>query len=276
MSLEQPGHGPLDYVAVTYPGSMAEFRGPPVDFETLDIVCIGGSETFGRFVPHPFPQLLGVALGRKVANFGVMNAGLDLFLHDAAIGTAMNAARAVVLQISGAHMMTNRFYRVHPRRNDRFLRASPALATVYRDTDFTEFHFVRHMLAVLADTSPDRFRLVVQEVQAAWLARMKMLIARLDVPVHLLWIGAHAPGNAAVAAHLDTGTDPLFVTAPMIEELRPDVASVCLCPADAIELEHPTAGMFFGPREVTAARVLPGPSQHDRAATLLAEAFGGA
>ena len=56
-----------------------------------------------------------------------------------------------MIQVSGAQNLSNRFHAVHPRRNDRFLRASTLLKTIYRDVDFTEFNFTRHLLTTLRD-----------------------------------------------------------------------------------------------------------------------------
>jgi hypothetical protein len=66
----------------------------------------------------------------------------------------------------GAQNLSNRLYTVHPRRNDRFLRASGILRTIYRDVDFTEFHFTRHMLDHLRCLSEDRFDIV--RTNCAW------------------------------------------------------------------------------------------------------------
>ena len=76
-------------------------------------------------------------------------------------------AQVTVIQILGAHNMSNRFYTVHPRRNDRFLRASPMLRGIYHDVDFTEFNFTRHMLSRLREISEERFALVVEELKTA-------------------------------------------------------------------------------------------------------------
>ncbi len=35
----------------------------------------------------------------------------------------------------GAQNLSNRFYAVHPRRNDRFLRASTLMKTIFREVD---------------------------------------------------------------------------------------------------------------------------------------------
>ncbi|MEM1272712.1 MAG: DUF6473 family protein [Pseudomonadota bacterium] len=272
MSFESKSQSPLDYKSISYPGSMAEFRGPEVDLAQRQIVCIGGTETFGRFIAHPFSQVLAAGIGRPVANLGAMNAGLELILNDAAINTALETADHVVLQVTGAHLMTNRFYRVHPRRNDRFLRASSALSTVYRATDFTEFHFVRHMLSVLAEESADRFAIVVRELQDAWVARMRSFINRIDAPVHLLWMALHPPSEAR--PDLEQGTDPLFVTKSMLAEIVETADTLTICDATDDERAQPSYGMQFSPREIAAAKVLPGPSQHDRAASMLAEIVG--
>lgn len=272
MSFEKRSQTPLDYQSVSYPGSMAEFRGPAADLTHKQIVCIGGTETFGRFVEHPFSQLLAASLDRKVANMGAMNAGLDLILNDVAIHEALTHADHVILQVTGAHLMTNRFYRVHPRRNDRFLRASSALSTVYRNTDFTEFHFVRHMLSVLSVDSAERFAIVMRELQEAWVARMKTLIERIDAPVHLLWMALGTPSERR--ADLENGTDPLFVTEAMLEDVAHHASTLTVSAASDAEITMPTEGMVFSPREVAAAKVLPGPAQHDRAAAMLAEHIG--
>ena len=51
----------------------------------------------------------------------------------------------------------NRFYAVHPRRNDRFLRPSAKIEALFPEIDFTEFSFNRHMLSALESVSADRF-----------------------------------------------------------------------------------------------------------------------
>lgn len=269
MSIEQPGTSPLDYNLVTYPGSMVEYRGPEADLSLPNILCLGGSETFGRFVLKPFPALLGEALQRPVVNLGVLNAGLDLILKDPVVNMALGCADQVVLQITGTHTMTNRFYRVHPRRNDRFLRASPALETIYRNTDFTEFHFVRHMLGVLQETSPDRFAIVVRELQEAWVARMVGLIDRLEVPVHLLWLAANPPSDSV--GDWEPNNDPLFVTNEMLEKVSKAAKSLTVITADDEAQENATKGMFFGPREAAVARIMPNVDQHFRTAEELAD-----
>ena len=83
-----------------------------------------------------------------------------------------------VVQVMGAQNLTNRFYTVHPRRNDRFLRAAPDLQALYPEVDFTEFHFTRHLLRTLRWSSADRFEVVAEELRAVWVAPDGRIAAR--------------------------------------------------------------------------------------------------
>lgn len=268
MSIEHRGLLPLDYDPVCYPGSVLRFRGPARALDRPYVLCLGGSETFGRFVHAPFADQLDRALPLDVVNMGVMNAGLDVVTQDAAIAAALHGAQAVVLQISGAQNMSNRFYTVHPRRNDRFIRATTMLRTIYRDVDFTEFHFTRHLLTRLKTLSADRFGVIKAELQAAWVARMLAFLDRAEVPVHLLWLSRRRPDMAEDRAGL--GADPLFVTAEMLGKVASRAASLSIAAPDG-DMTHTTRGMFYAAQEVLAARSLPGPGAHDHAARLLRE-----
>jgi hypothetical protein len=267
MSFEHRGPLPLDYHPVVYPGSILRFRGPERGLDAPYVLCLGGSETFGRFIHAPYATQLNDALPCDVVNMGVMNAGPDVILHDAAIHAAIRGARAVVLQITGAQNMTNRFYSVHPRRNDRFVKATTMLRTLYREVDFTEFHFTRHLLTHLKAISADRFDVVETELKTAWVARMKSFLDRSPVPVHLLWLSRRQPVETESGSRL--GLDPLFVTADMLEQVAGSAASLTVAVPPAKGRGAATRGMFFAEREEAAARSLPGPDSHDLAARLL-------
>lgn len=267
MSFEQRGHMPLDYDPVIYPGSALRFRGPLAPMNAPYILCLGGSETFGRFIHAPYSAQLDAALACGVVNMGVMNAGLDVLMQDGAINDAIRGARAVVLQITGAQNLSNRLYGVHPRRNDRFIKTTAMLRMIYRDVDFTEFHFTRHLLSHLQGLSPERFAIVEAELQAAWLARMRSFLRGINVPVHLLWLARRQPSDAPNQGTL--GADPLFVTQQMLAEMAGLVASLTIVHPDKPEVAPSTRGMFFAAEEEAAARALPGPDLHDRAAALL-------
>ena len=265
MTYDMTGGAAPDYLPCRYGASRLVFRGPRRRLEGEYVAFFGGTETFGKFIETPFPALTEEALGLACVNFGCVNAGVDAFVNDSALLEAAGRARATVVQIMGAQNMSNRLYNVHPRRNDRFINASAMLKAVFREVDFTEFHFTRHLLGELAAISPDRFRMVREELQAAWLARMTLLISRIKGPVVLLWLADRAPSNEP-----DAEADPLFVTADMLEALRPKVAAIVELRASAAARTQGTAGMRFDPMEEAAARELPGPAVHDEAALAIA------
>ncbi|WP_275394208.1 DUF6473 family protein [Aliiroseovarius sp. Z3] len=201
MAYDTLGKGPLNYQLCRYGTSKILFRGPKKKLTAPYVAVLGGTETFGKYHAHPYPELLQLELGMQVANFGCQNAGVDAFLHDHGLLTLSNRAKVTVLQVPGAHNMSNRFYSVHPRRNDRFLRGSNLLKDLYDDVDLTEFNFTRHLLTALHDVSVDRFAKVVDELRVAWVARMKLLIAKLDCEVVLLVAGRSSDQRRCAGWH---------------------------------------------------------------------------
>lgn len=266
MTLHSGGAGTLEYYPCRYNGSRVLFRGPRKLLDGDYIAFLGGTETYGRFIPSPFPALMERRLSVACANLGAINAGVDLYLNDPATLEVASAASIKVVQVMGAQNMSNRFYQVHPRRNDRFLRASERLVSLYPEVDFTEFHFTRHMLGRLAEISPDRFDGVVNELRTAWIARMKHVLTVLRGPIVLFWLAdAQVPGRKTTALE----GAPLFVDRQMIDVLRPRVASVVeSVPSDTARLQG-TEGMVFNDFEACAAAGQLNPSAHEEAAEML-------
>ena len=271
MSRHAGAGGGLDYYPCHYGESRTAFRGPKRRLKSDYVAFLGGTETYGRFVPAPFPALLEQGLGLECANFGAVNAGLDLYLNDPVVLDLATRARLRVMQITGAQNMSNRYYQVHPRRNDRFLRASERLTQLFPEVDFTEFHFTRHMLGHLAEVSRPLYDQVVSELRSAWVARMKHVLTVLRGPTVLLWF-ADQPPPEDDDTMLDN--DPLFVTRAMLDALRPRVAGLVeYCPSDVIARDG-TQGMVFDEYDLCAAERAPGPRAHAEAAEALMPAIG--
>jgi hypothetical protein len=208
-----------------YGGSKLAFRGPARALDGRHIAFVGGTATYGKSVPEPFPALVEALLGEPCINLGQANASAEVALHDPAIGWICQQARATVLEVTGAANLSNRLYTVHPRRNDRFVKASSALTAIYAEVDFSEVCFTRHLLLRLMAANPDRFVIVQEELRMAWMARMRRLLDRLGPRVLLLW--TEPPEEEAGPL----GHDPLFVTREMVEGLRPLALGVVAVPA---------------------------------------------
>ncbi len=273
MTYDVLGPGPLDYLPCRYGASKLLFRGPRRDLTKPYLAFVGTTETYGKFIETPFPALVERELGISCANFGQLNAGIDAFSADPFVMDAASEAQITVLQVMGAQNMTNRFYAVHPRRNDRFVSTSTLLRTIYREVDFADFHFNKHMLKCLKRVSPDRFAVVREELQSAWIARMRLLLNRINGKSILLWFSDHAPEDEGTGGTDDIGRDPLFVTREMMDEIAPSATTVIEVVATGNALSVGTEGMVFSEMDVMAASELMGPVAHQEVADALLEAI---
>lgn len=267
MACEMRSAGALDYFPCRYGQSRLIFRGPWRVPQAMHAVALGGSLTYGRFVAEPWPQLLERATGRRVLNLGVPHAGPDAWLNEPDLLRLAAAAELRIVQLPGAVNLSNRYYTVHPRRNDRFLAASPALRRLYPEVDFTDFAFTRRMIRTLALKGADRFAEVAQVLAQAWLDRMGLLVAALRGPVALFWAGGRPPPLPGQRLRLYDDA-PLLVDALMMRALRPHlVAMPEIVVPDWIGDDE---GKVFSPLDAPAARALPGPDVHAAVAEALA------
>ncbi len=262
-----PGEGSLDYFPCRYGSSRLLFRGPRRDIDRAYVAVLGGTETYGKFVPRPFPDLIERELGLPVANLGCMNAGPDVFLNESTVTEIAARASVTVVQILGAQNLSNRYYAVHPRRNDRFLGATPLLRAIYPRVDFTEFNFTRHMLMSLQQASSDRFEVLAEELRAAWVTRMKLLLSRLGRRIILLWVSDQAPPSPT--RRVDLAHNPLLIDSEMICAVQAPVAGYVEAVFSPAALSQGVDGMAFAPMEAPAAAGLPGPAAHQEVADLL-------
>lgn len=257
----------LDYMPCRYAGSKLLFRGPRRSLKGNYAAFLGGTDTYGKFIRQPFPALVEKEAGLRCVNFGWPNAGVDVFLNDPGVQDAARKARAVVLQLPCAQNMTNRFYSVHPRRNDRFLEASPVMRAIFQEVDFTEFHFTRHMISRLQQVAPERFHVVREELQSAWVARMRLLLQRLGNHVVLLWFSARRPGENDDSP--DLAVDPAFVSRPMVEAVRGHAVRLVEVYVSPHAQGSGTDGMVFSQFEAGAAAELLNLKAHDQASGAL-------
>ncbi len=266
----QNGAGAPDYCACRYGRSRSAFRGPQVSLDLPYIAMLGGSLTFGMWVHTPFPALVAAATARAVVNLGVHHGGPDVYLSDPEILNIVARADVAVVQITGAETLTNPFYSVHARRNDRFLAATPALQDLFPEVDFTDIHFVRHLLQVLQRVDSRRFAHVVQALKATWVARMQDLLVHLPLRRRLLWVAEQAPPDRADT--LGAG-GPLFVDGPMLERLRALAGDVIVAVPGMEARLKDAAAAGHAWDGVSRPDGLPGPETHRLVAALVLPAI---
>ncbi|MEM6760654.1 MAG: DUF6473 family protein [Pseudomonadota bacterium] len=265
MSFDTRGPGGLDYLPCRYGSSKILFRGPKRPLDMPYVAFFGGTLTYGKFIQEPFPKLIEAELGCTCVNFGCVNGGVDLYAADPVLREAAVNAAVTVIQVTSPRNMSNRFYTVHPRRNDRFVEASALMRTIYREVDFAEFNFTNHMLKRLKLVSPDRFATVVDELQSAWVARMRLVLSQIPGKTVLLWASDTTPENMAD----DVDADPAFVSDKMLQEIEPLVTRFVRVKASQEAVDMGTDGMFFAEMDTPAAQVMLGPKMHREIADAL-------
>lgn len=193
-----------------YGQSPLAFRGPAVDLSQPYLALLGGSESFGPGQAQPFAALWGEGAGLPVLNLAQPQAGPDLYLKDPALLPLAAGAEAAVVQLPGLTHLSNPYYRVHPRRNDRVVAVSEGLRQLYEEVDFSEIAFTEHLVTTLKAADPDRFSFVADALRMAWVEAMRALLAPLSGKATLLWL--LSPGAEETA---------LPLTADVVEELTP-------------------------------------------------------
>jgi len=188
------------------------------------VVFLGGDDTYGCHIEEPFPALIERISGVQAFNLGCVGSSLDVFTKHMEILRLCSYAGLVVIEIMGAEAISNRLYRVDERNTQNLLRASKYLKALYSEIDFAQIATISELLTILAQTSNDRLFFVRQELQLAWVARMRGLIRQISAPVILLWISDHEPFFAETGGTVFR--DPLFVDRTMIENLRPEVVDI--------------------------------------------------
>ena len=257
----------MDYDLCSYGTSRVMFRGPKRPLDGEYVAVIGGSQTYGKYVKVPFVDALEAQIGEPVVNLGAMQAGLTLIADDPDILSVAGNARMTVVQVLGAQNMSNRFYSVHPRRNDRFVSASRVLLGTFPNVDFTEFHFTGHLLKALAERGGSGLEPVVSELRTAWVSRMDMILRAIPGETVLLWMADRRPDDPS---DLSNPLDPHFVDREMLEKVSHQTAGIVEVIADGAARSEGTQGKVFLDHERQAAEAMPGPLYHSQVATALA------
>ncbi|WP_293573397.1 DUF6473 family protein [Phaeobacter sp.] len=169
-------------------------------------------------------------------------------------------AEKTLIQILGAQNLSNPYYKVHPRRNDRFLQAHAPLLKLFPEIDFTEYHFNKHLLSALRSCDIDRYEILREALQDCWVERMGELIGEVGTDVLLLWI------KYDLDQHVLFGQEPALVDRPMVDALRSSVAGVVELPVHTAQDAADVDGMFFGQLDLPSAQRMIGPQEHHRIA----------
>ena len=264
----------FDYKLYRFGATRQLFRGPEAKLSGSYIACLGGSGTFGRFSSQPFPDLVGEAVGMRAVNFGTEGAGPGFFLADSELLAAASGAKVCILQAMPASAISNRMFSVRPRRNRRLHKVSDMLSGLYPEVDFSSFAFVRAMLRNLSALDENRYRLVLNEMRNAWIARTQTLLTTIQSPTVLLWFSQRTPEDPG-SEPLEETCYPNHVDREMIEAVKPRADGYVECVSDAgmpQDLRVDGVPVLFKPSgaPIEENHEFPSPEMHKAAAAALA------
>ncbi|MBL8754690.1 MAG: hypothetical protein JNK15_15405, partial [Planctomycetes bacterium] len=195
------------------------FRGPVPDLGQPFVACVGGAQTFGRFVAEPFPTQLARGLGMPVLNLGLGGAG-PRFAGGPDVLAILSRARAVVVQCFAGRSASNSLFDAGAGRNTgRCLRTGRWLR-------FEEF-----LREVRARDDLGLLQRVVHETRDDWAVGMRHIARSLPVPTVLSWLSARTP-DYTIDWRSDHGvlnTFPQLLDRDVIERVRPEFTAYCEC-----------------------------------------------
>ena len=111
--------------------------------------------------------------------------------------------------------------------------------------------------------------MVRDELKEAWVARMQLLMSRIEGRVVLLWLSAHSLDDTAKAG--DLNSEPAFVDREMIGRVSNQVSDLVEVVATQPEIDAGRHRMAFTALEEIIASEMLGPVAHETAAWRLQE-----
>jgi hypothetical protein len=264
----------IDYELYELPGVRGSFRGPPVDGGDY-VACLGGAQTFGRFVEKPFPKLIARALGMSALNLGRGGASATFPLSDPAILAYINRARLVIVQVFSGRSQSNSLFRIvgHGMVGVNLANGSEASAD--------EFY------SWLLKQDQELARKIIAETRENYVQSMRQLLNAIVRPKVLLWFSVRKPDyqeELTSTLHRLWAEFPQLVNRPMMDQLEGfcDVYVECVSrrglpqtiPAtEWAELRNLRSRVDLpplGPRVMkTENRYYPSPEMHEDAAEML-------
>jgi len=177
MSYVSTGMRPVDFSVCQYGQSRFLLRGKRVRTDRPYWVSIGGANTYAEDIVTPFTTQLERHFKVPIINMGIAHSGPDAVMADSDLMALVARAERVIIEAPSCVNHSNRYYKVHPRRNDRFIRPMPDLVRLYPEIDFTDCHFTKHLLCKLLLCDQERFQIIQDDLQNSWMDKMRTLIA---------------------------------------------------------------------------------------------------
>lgn len=220
------------------------------------LTFLGGTAFYGKYAQSAIADQVEDATDLACVNLGILNGGVDAMNSPDLVALA-NGGCCTVIEVVGAQNLTNQFYRVHPRRNDRLVSTTRLFRQVFPEVDLSEVHFTRHLLRQIQAIAPNRYETVIEELRSAWVEGMVGLLGRLSGPKILMWISPKGPVDSAMDPRAGEGLEPLFVDVAAIQAVSGFVDALIEVRETPQITARGFAGMAFPELEERAANAVP-------------------
>ena len=215
----------VDYQMYRLQDTEERFRGPKPDLlqEKQYFVCLGAAQTFGRFCPKPYPNILREQLNLPVLNLS--NGGVipDWFLERKKLLEYTNNAKFVIVQVMSARTVSNSL----------FESKLSGAKVVKRETN-TSLTADEAYQQLIQTGNKEQLKKVVVETRQNWVNSYKRLLAEITVPKILLWFSIREPQYQENYEELESGSQlfkafPQMVNMEMIEQIKSDCDQYIEC-----------------------------------------------
>jgi uncharacterized protein DUF6473 len=184
------------------------FRGP-LERGPDAVAWLGAAQTFGRFVPEPFPQLVGQRLGIGTLNLGSGGKGPEYYLVHPKILEEANRCKLAVVQVMPARGSDNRMFRS---------KLGGGLGV--RTDDKTPVKALELIDELIASGRGKEARELVEESRRNYERAMINLLEAVRIPKILLWFSFRQPPAGILGYRRTLRVSPQFVTREMVGRIR--------------------------------------------------------
>jgi hypothetical protein len=167
----------VDYEEYRLQGISQSLRGPAVDASAGPYFsCLGAAQTYGVFVPRPYPALLAADLGIAALNLALPAAGPGFYAATDAMLGLVNRGKFVILQVMAARAEANSRY------------AAAGYCETVRDRATGEVVSSFTAWSRLMSERRAEVPALIEETRCNWIESYRALTSQIEVPILLMWI----------------------------------------------------------------------------------------
>lgn len=174
---------------------------------------IGAASTFGRFVTHPYPQLLGEKLGISSVNLGFSGVGPSFYVDpkNVTLLNVMNRSKFVTISVFSGRSQSNSRFKTAPYSQEQYVLDNGQV--IPADLAYQE-------LLETADTKT--IVDLVAETRLRYLRTFIYLLKQIKVPKVLVWFSQRSPDytESYESPYQLLSGFPQLVNQAMVNELR--------------------------------------------------------